>query len=167
MNKKTLIIVVVLVVLALLYWLSSIEPVNTNDSGAQNEVETSAPVAQINVVKKGPLGIASNSSGDFLVDKNGLTLYVNAKDATQTSTNLKTTCNIECEKTWLPYLFEAVDPGITKSTDPLLSKVNIFTRSDGKQQYALGNQPLYRNVADSKLGDVNGNFTNDWMVARP
>ena len=62
---------------------------------------------------------------------------------------------------------DETDPGISQSTDPLLMKLNAFTRADGKLQYALGNQPLYRNVDDIKLGDVNGAVDNDWMVARP
>ncbi len=165
MNKKISIIVVVLAVLALVYWLSTVKPVGYGTpEGTQNETQEST---QVSVVEKGPLGIATGAVGQYLVDKSGLTLYVKVSDAAANTSSIKTSCNAECEKTWLPYLLGAEEGGITESNDALLSKLNLFTRSDSKQQYALGNQPLYRNTNDSKLGDQNGNVSSDWMVAKP
>lgn len=157
--------------IASVYWLSTINLTNygipgiPTDTGLQtnNEPKTNS----ISVTKKGPLGIANDQGGEYLVDKDGLTLYMNVKDSKQTSTNIKASCNAECEKTWLPYTVGETEPGITESTDALLSKINVLLRADGKRQYTLGNQALYRHLSDVKLGDMNGPITGDWMVAKP
>lgn len=167
MNKKISIIAGALLVLAAIYWLSTVTPPNDNTPTETVENANVETGAEITVTPKGPLGVASGNDGQYLVDKGGLTLYVKNSDAAQNTTQIKTSCNAECEKTWLPYLMGDTDPGIEASTDAVLSKVNVFDRADGKKQYALGNQPLYRYVGDSKLGDMNGPVDQDWMVAKP
>lgn len=168
MNKKISIIAVVLVVLALVLWLSTMTPSQSGMGGEPDLTQNTENEAEnISVVEKGPVGIASGAGTDYLVDRNGRTLYVRNADALANTTSIKTSCNAECEKTWLPYLFGPEEEGLKETADPLLSKLNLFTRSDGKQQYALGNQPLYRHESDSKLGDKNGNLGNDWMIATP
>jgi predicted lipoprotein with Yx(FWY)xxD motif len=101
-----------------------------------------------------------------LVDPAGLTLYVDVKDMNSKG-KIKSVCDAACEKSWLPYIYDPdkMDP-LTKSSDPVLSRLNIFTRADGKQQYAYGTQPLYRYISDMKPGDVTGPITGDWLVAQ-
>ncbi len=164
MNKKISIILAVLVVVAGVYWFSTIKP----GSGTPNQEQITSTVedVEVTVAITGPLGVATGVNGKYLVDKNNLTLYVNVKDEGQTG-DIKPSCNAECEKTWIPYLFNESESAITQSSDPLLSKLNLFTRADGKKQYALGTKPLYRYLSDLKPGDINGPLTGDWMVAQP
>lgn len=160
MNKYISITIAVLVVIAGIYWLSTIELTNSNAPEPSNEVS-------ITVVEKGPVGIASGPNGEYLVDKRGLTLYVSIADEQQNGENIQPNCDAACEQAWAPYFLGAEEFGIDASDDTLLSKINVFTRTDGKQQYALGNQPLYTSVYDKALGDVKGDLSGNWMVAKP
>lgn len=166
MNKKISIIVIVLIVLALVYWLSGAK-LAPNSGQDETQSASSQPTTSIAVTQKGPVGVANDSSGAYLVSNNGLTLYTNVQDAKQTGTNVKGSCNTECEKIWIPYLRKETDAAMTKTTDALLSKLNVINRADGKLQYALGNQPLYTYISDTKLGDLNGSSITGWMVAKP
>lgn len=166
MNKRISIIVVVVLILTGIYWLSTSGPIDS-DSPTQN---SGAPVnlaKEIKIDQKGVLGIARGAEGDYLVDRDGMTLYVKGADAKQTGTSVKTSCNTACEASWPPYLVTETDTGITESNDALLSKLNVITRADGGKQYALGNQPLYRYTMDTVLGDMNGRTVEDWTVAKP
>lgn len=171
MDKKIWILVIVLLVIAGIYWLSSIDTSNYGAAPNEEAVNTSntEETAEITITDKGPLGVAAGSAGEYLVDNRGLTLYVKASDALKNTSGIKTSCNAECEKIWPPFLLGAEELGITETDDALLSKLNLFTRADGKQQYALGNQPLYTYAGDEKIGDMKGDglANGDWMVAKP
>ena len=163
MNKKILILVV-LVVVAGVYWLSTMTP---SDYGTPNQEETAnESESLVTITPKGPVGIATGASGEYLVDRNGLTLYANLTSQNSAG-KITPSCNALCEKTWPPYLLGETEEGIGQSADPLLSKLNLFRRADGKMQYTLGTTLLYRNVNDAKTGDTNGELTSDWMIATP
>jgi predicted lipoprotein with Yx(FWY)xxD motif len=166
MDKKILAVVLVVLVIAGVYWFSSAK---TAPSGSPSQAQTTTttstkPVAALEGT--GPIRIATATSGKYLADKSGLTLYVDIKDEGQ-SGKIKSVCTADCEKTWIPFIFDPNDSAAISSTSPLFSKINVFDRADGKKQYALGTKPLFRYVGDTKLGDVNGPVTTDWMVAKP
>jgi predicted lipoprotein with Yx(FWY)xxD motif len=157
MNQKILIVIIAILVIAGIYWVSE-----------QGVKESAVNTPTNNTVISGPVGVTTGAGGEkHLTDTNGMTLYVNIKDEGQTAGNIQSVCDLECEKTWLPYIFDEDQPVITESNDPLLSKVNVFTRSDGRQQYALGTKPLYVNINDLNPSDMNGDMSENWMVAQP
>ena len=156
MNHKILILIVTILVIAGIYWVSK--------QGAEMPSDTNNID---NTVISDPIKLATKDDSEYVVDPNGMTLYVNIKDEGQTIENMVASCDAECEQTWLPYILGENEPDIMGSSDTLLSKLNIFTRTDGRNQYSLGTTPLYRNVSDLKSGDMNGDVSEDWMVAKP
>lgn len=160
MNKYISITIAVLVVIAGIYWLSTMNPANSTTDQTSGE-------SDITVTDKGPVGVASGPNGDYLVDKRGLTLYVNLDDEEQDGEDIQASCDAACEETWAPLLLGADEFGLTASEDAVLSKLNLIERADGKQQYAIGNQPLYTSVYDKALGEVKGDLSDNWMVAKP
>ncbi len=85
--------------------------------------------------------------GQYLTDGNGMTLYVFGKESG------KSTCYDACAKTWVPYKSDG-----EKLTGPeeLTKRINVYTRTDGSNQYAYGQTPLYYYKDDQKPGDING-----------
>lgn len=168
MNKKIPVLLgAVILLIAVSAWLLSMKAKNT-DTGATttDQTEISPSAQSVNAVIKGPIGIVDKADGKYLVTKDGMTLYVSSKDENPSGT-VKVTCNAACEKNWPPYLFDQTVT-LDQNSDPLLSKINIFTRADGTQQYAIGTQPLYTYVGDVNAGDISGQgMGNVWMVARP
>ena len=168
MNKKILALLAVVIVLVLgAYALISMR---SNNRPADNSADTNVSTNElqtINAVINGPVGTADSEDGKYVVSKEGLSLYVNLNDQGETA-NIVPTCDAACEKTWIPYIADQAKHGsISGSNDPLLSKINIFTRPDGRPQYALGTQPLYLYAGDLRPGDISGTSRADWMVARP
>ncbi len=167
MKKLIAVIIVAIVIVGGAYWLSGMikggysspAPVN---SGSDNPSTT----PENTLSTKGPFGITSDATGQYLTDKAGLTLYVNLADE-NASGKINPTCNATCEKTWLPYLLPSNEAAPGQSSDSLLSRVNLFKRADGKTQFALGTKPLYRYVGDVKMGDMAGASISSWAVARP
>ena len=163
MSKILIILAVIAAAAAGIYWFFIMQPA---DSSAPAQEEAEENVNQIAFIPKGPLGIASNADGEYLVDKNGRTLYADLRSQSQAG-KVTSGCDAQCELTWLPYLAGEGEGGLEQSADPLLSKLNLFQRADGKMQYALGTTLLYRNVNDLKAGDINKNLGDAWLVARP
>lgn len=166
--KKILTIVAVLVVLgSFYYWMQGSSNQNQGEKVAETLPSSGGNESMLSQVSpRGPLGIVSIGSIEHLTDRNGLTLYVNTKDAGHTG-GIKPTCTGTCEKTWLPFLVTSAETVGKASSDPLLKKLNIFKRADGRGQYALGTEPLYRYSGDSKIGEMFGNQIGTWLVARP
>ena len=161
MNKTILTIITVLVLALLGYWfyrpfitISEPKPEQVINTDEENEFEI-----------KGPVGVATNESGEYLVTKSGMTLYVNVKDNNPAG-KVTPNCNASCETTWIPFLLGENESAIQASTDPIVSKINLYKRADDKIQYTLGTQPLYTFASDTKFGDMTGT-SGDWMVARP
>ncbi len=171
MNKALSIVVVLAVVLGGAYWLSTMSkdtykaPSGTSETTETAENDNVGSQSALNVTVKGPLGLVQSSSGNYISDKQGNTLYVNLKDG-YTNNKLVVHCDATCEQTWTPYLV-GNDPAPEKSTDSLLSKLNVYKRDDGKYQYSIGISPLYRYAGDRNPGDTNGASVSGWMVAKP
>lgn len=166
--KKLFVLAILLLVLGGSYWFSvkknqpALVVQTENNPSTTTQTDTAFKVTLF-----GGIGVAQAQGGSYLVDQGGLTLYYNTQDEGRSAT-AKPACSAECEKTWLPYLYDGVSGGIApNSKDPLLSRLNFYTRADGQKQYSLGTKPLYRYVFDQKSGEQNGIGTTNWVVARP
>jgi predicted lipoprotein with Yx(FWY)xxD motif len=110
------------------------------------------------------LGVANSASlGSILVDSQGRTVYLFAKDTGPTST-----CSGECAVEWPPVTAKGkpeVGSGVTAHA------VGTTSRSDGKTQVTYNGHPLYLFEADKKPGDTTGQnvdaFGAEWYVLSP
>ncbi len=105
-----------------------------------------------------PLKTATKEGlGTFLVDANGMTLYIFDNDKEPG----KSTCAGGCARAWPPYAPKAGDP---KPATPL----NTITRDDGSKQYTYKGKPLYYFNKDKKPGDAAGQGAGErWWVVKP
>ena len=107
------------------------------------------------------LKVAQNATlGSFLVDQNGMTLYIFTKDTAGVST-----CSGGCPATWPALLTNGApvlgDPSIT-------GQLGVITRSDGSQQVTINDMPLYYYSKDMAAGDTNGQGVGSvWYVVQP
>jgi predicted lipoprotein with Yx(FWY)xxD motif len=146
--KKLFVLIILLAILggAYEYSLRSNQPVPAIDTESPIANETGSNNTPFKVTLFGGIGVAQAQGQSYLTDQDGHTLYIDTNDEGRKSTE-KPACNSECEKTWIPYLYDGVSGGIAPgSKDPLLSRFNIYTRADGQKQYSLGTKPLYRYV---------------------
>jgi len=110
------------------------------------------------------IGVANAASlGSILVDSQGRTVYLFAKDTRPTST-----CSGECAVQWPPVTAKGkpkVGSGVTAR------EVGTTSRSDGKTQVTYNGHPLYLFEGDSAAGDTNGQgisaFGARWNVLSP
>ena len=124
---------------------------------------TTAPTTAAIATPTGPatLKVAQNATlGSFLVDQNGMTLYIFTKDTAGVST-----CSGGCPATWPALLTNGApvlgDPSIT-------GQLGVITRSDGSQQVTINDMPLYYYSKDMAAGDTNGQGVGSvWYVVQP
>jgi predicted lipoprotein with Yx(FWY)xxD motif len=109
------------------------------------------------------VGVASTGLGDVLVDRQGRTLYLFARDSGTASA-----CTGACAVNWPPLLVQGaplVDTGATPSG------IGRTTRPDGLRQLTYSGHPLYTFVNDKKPGDTNGEgisaFGGSWFAVSP
>jgi predicted lipoprotein with Yx(FWY)xxD motif len=170
MNKALTIIVVLVVVIGGAYWLSTMskdsyeKPATTNTPAENTSTNTSS---NLKLTLKGPFGVVQDSTGSYLANKLGQALYINTKDQSNSSGKITASCDSACEKNWPPFLLANDEAAPDKSSDPLLSKLNLFKRADGKMQYALGTVPLYFYAGDKEAGETKGATVSGWALARP
>ncbi|MFQ5960747.1 MAG: hypothetical protein ACE5MG_05080 [Candidatus Methylomirabilales bacterium] len=119
-------------------------------------IVTSSTLAQKAV--PAPLKTAKQEQlGTFLVDANGMTLYIFDNDTEPG----KSTCAGGCARAWPPYGPKAGDP---KAAAPL----STITRDDGSKQYTYKGKPLYYFKKDKKPGDTTGQGAGKrWWVVKP
>src|SRR4051795_1280461 len=127
--------------------------------GDQATAASAAPAGgskTINVSDNGDLG-------KILVDSNGRTIYLFAKD-----TGSKSTCSGACASDWPP-VRPTGKP--TAGSGLTASMVGMTTRADGTKQVTYNGHPLYLYVGDQKAGDTNGQGVNAfgalWYVLSP
>jgi predicted lipoprotein with Yx(FWY)xxD motif len=92
--------------------------------------------------------------GEYLADRNGMTLYVFADD-----TDLKSTCTGACLERWPIFEYNNEDP--SQFDDRLSKRINLILRPDGLVQYAYGTKPLYLYIGDTHPGLMLGQGLND------
>ncbi|GEM_PF-1263495 len=98
--------------------------------------------------------------GTFLVDENGMTLYLYTKDTPGVSN-----CKDACLTAWPPLLTSGdprADDGVTAS------KLGTITRDDGSLQVTYNDLPLYYYITDVQPGDTTGQAVGGvWYVVAP
>ncbi len=98
--------------------------------------------------------------GSFLVDSNGMTLYLFTKDTPNTST-----CYGGCAAAWPPLLTTGAPSAGTGVTASLLGTTK---RTDGTVQVTYNGWPLYYWAKDKVAGDTTGeNVQGVWFVITP
>ncbi|MEO8264906.1 MAG: hypothetical protein ABI706_05265 [Ilumatobacteraceae bacterium] len=106
----------------------------------------------------GALALATTSKGKVLVDSEGRTLYLYAKD----TQNKPSTCEATCATTWPP---EVASGTAVAGTGLDTSKLSVLKRTDGTEQLAYNGWPLYRYAKDAKAGDDTGDGVGGtWFV---
>jgi len=105
----------------------------------------------------------SEELGSFLVDSEGMTLYLFTKDDPTLPASV---CNGDCAANWPPLLVEA-DAELTLP-DGVEGTLSVITRDDGTSQVAYNGWPLYYWVGDAEVGDTTGEGVGGvWFVVAP
>jgi predicted lipoprotein with Yx(FWY)xxD motif len=100
--------------------------------------------------------------GTFLVDGNGMTLYLFTKDTPGVSN-----CNAGCLAKWPALEAENVSQ-VKVGTGVDATKLGLADLSNGKKIVTYNGMPLYYWVNDKKPGDVTGqNVGGVWFVVAP
>ncbi|HTX93208.1 MAG TPA: hypothetical protein VMC09_18480 [Anaerolineales bacterium] len=98
--------------------------------------------------------------GSFLVDSNGMTLYIYTKDTPNTSN-----CSGGCATAWPPLLTNGAP---TAGTGVTASMLGTTTRADGTTQVTYNGWPLYYFANDKAAGDTKGEGVGSvWYVMTP
>lgn len=102
----------------------------------------------------------TDALGDFLVDAEGMTLYLFTKDTENTSN-----CYDDCASSWPPLLTEG-EATVGEGLDTSL--LGTTERTDGTVQVTYGGWPLYTWVKDKAAGDTTGQAVGKvWYVVSP
>lgn len=114
------------------------------------------------VIPSYTVGLSSNDElGDFLVDNQGMTLYLFENDEPGTST-----CYDQCAANWPPLLLRTGEqpiPGFGVN-----GELGITQRDNGTFQVTYNGMPLYYWIDDAAPGDTLGQGVNDvWFVVAP
>jgi predicted lipoprotein with Yx(FWY)xxD motif len=137
----------------LYYYIQDVEPGDTTGQ-AVGDVWFIVPPETATVM------VSNNSElGDFLVDSEGMTLYLFTNDEPGVSN-----CTGGCLSNWPPLLVEG-DPvageGVTGTLD-------VITLADGTMQVTYDDMPLYYYIQDVNAGDTTGQGVGDvWFVVEP
>ena len=106
---------------------------------------------------------ASSGLGQFLVDGAGRTLYLFEADKGTSST-----CYDACSQAWPPLLTTGWP---TAGTGANAAELGTTTRKNGTVEVTYHGHPLYHYVADTAVGDMNGQSLNQfgakWYVLAP
>lgn len=100
--------------------------------------------------------------GAYVTGKNGMSLYVYAKDTTPGTS----ACVGDCAGSWPP-LTVASAADVTAGSG-VTGAIGTITRADGTIQVTLAGAPLYYFAGDSAAGDVKGQGKGGvWSLASP
>ena len=132
-------------------------------AGCGSSDNTSTATAKAAGGSSATVSVANTGLGKILVDSQGKTLYLFAKD-----TGTKSTCSGGCAVAWPP-LRTSGKP--TAGGGAKASLLGTTPRSDGKPQVTYNGHPLYLYQGDSKPGDTTGQanpgFGAPWYVLSP
>ncbi len=130
--------------------------VTVSSSSAGGPALTAAPSSTV-------VNTRSTSLGQILVDAQGRTLYLFAKDSGPAST-----CDGSCSSYWPPVPGSA---GPQVSGAASATSVSTIARAGGAQQLSYAGHPLYYFVGDTKAGQTKGQgldqFGAKWYVLDP
>jgi predicted lipoprotein with Yx(FWY)xxD motif len=116
--------------------------------GGGGNATASTPQPKTSTGHAATVGVASTGLGNVLVDSQGRTLYLFAKDQGTTSA-----CSGACAAAWPP-LRASGNPDAGNGVKSSL--LGTTKRSDGKTQVTYNGHPLYLYVGDQKAGDTSG-----------
>jgi predicted lipoprotein with Yx(FWY)xxD motif len=129
--------------------------------GSSKATSSSLPAAGSS---KSTVAAASSSLGDMLVNSNGTTLYLFAKDS-----GGKSSCTGACAQNWPPYAPKG--GAVHAGSGVTASLLHTIKRPDGRTQLVYNGHPLYTFGGDSKPGDMNGQasdaFGAKWYAVSP
>ena len=112
---------------------------------------------------EGTVDVATSGLGQILVDSQGRTLYLFAKD-----TGTQSECTGACASAWPP-LQATGNPTVGGGADASL--VATTMRSDGSPQVTYAGHPLYLFSGDQNPGDTNGEgvvaYGASWYAVSP
>lgn len=124
--------------------------------------ETTTPAATRAPLISVTLNVKQNDTlGSYLVDDQGYTLYLSAKDSMNTST-----CTGDCAEEWPPLLL-TTKLGAMAGSGVDMSKLGVTVRADGGIQVTYNGWPLYYFDEDETPGDVNGQGQDEFYVVSP
>lgn len=108
------------------------------------------------------IGTRTGSTGAFLVNGSGRTVYMFAKDSMNQSA-----CSGACASAWPPV---TTTGAATVSGGAKASDLGTITRADGTKQVTYDGHALYYFAGDSSAGQTNGQGVNGfgakwWLVA--
>ena len=128
---------------------------------SDNQANGSAP--ESNGAGQGTVDVATSGLGQILVDSQGRTLYLFAKD-----TGTQSECTGACASAWPP-LQGTGTPTVGGGADASL--VGTTMRSDGSPQVTYAGHPLYLFSGDQNPGDTNGEglvaYGASWYAVSP
>jgi predicted lipoprotein with Yx(FWY)xxD motif len=131
------------------------EPVNVDGQVVTPSFLVGLPASQATITVA-----QSDEFGSFLVDENGITLYVFQDDPPGMST-----CSGGCADNWPPVLTDNAPEAGEGVASSLLGTIE---RDDGTMQVTYNNWPLYYFVSDAHRGDMKGQGVQDaWYVISP
>ncbi|MGH2534704.1 MAG: hypothetical protein ACRDJW_20795 [Thermomicrobiales bacterium] len=160
----------------LYYWINDAQPGDTtgqgvgavwfivapgatfSDYGVTAASAAASPVASP-VAEAGTTVLVRRSQdlGTFLVDANGMTLYLFTNDTTPG----ESACYDQCAENWPPLL--AVEP--LQLAPGIPGSLGAITRTDGTMHVTYDDMPLYYFAEDAEAGDTNGQGRGDvWFV---
>jgi predicted lipoprotein with Yx(FWY)xxD motif len=143
------IVVIVLIIIGGIWWWSaSSTPAPAATSGTM--IPEGYTVGETN----------SSTSGEYLVNTNGMALYTYASDTSGVSN-----CTGTCATTWLPYTV-ASGTSLTEESS-VTGTLATITRSDGTTQVTYNGAPLYTYSGDTGSGQTNGVGMSGWALAAP
>jgi predicted lipoprotein with Yx(FWY)xxD motif len=117
---------------------------------------TASPVAEAGTTV---LVRRNQDLGTFLVDAEGMTLYLFTNDTTPG----ESACYDQCAENWPPLV--AVEP--LQLAPGIPGTLGTITRTDGTLQVTYNDMPLYYYVDDVEAGDTNGQGAGDvWFVVQ-
>lgn len=96
--------------------------------------------------------------GDYLVDGNGMTLYINENDIPGVSV-----CTGSCAELFPPLSIS----GLPVAGPGVGGRLAMILRSDGLQQVTYNDRPLYFYSGDQQPGDTNGQGLDGIWFAAP
>jgi predicted lipoprotein with Yx(FWY)xxD motif len=132
-------------------------------AGCGSSGGTSAATATAAGGHSATVSVANTGLGNILVDSQGHTLYLFAKDS-----GTKSACSGGCATAWPP-LRASGKP--TVGGGAKASLLGTTPRSDGRPQVTYNGHPLYGYQGDSKAGDTNGQaitaFGAPWYLLSP
>ena len=103
---------------------------------------------------------SADDLGEFLVDAEGMTLYLFTVDDPGTSN-----CYGGCAEAWPPFLLG--EAGLTP-VNGMSGTLDTTMRTDGTEQITYDGMPLYYFANDAEAGDTNGQFVGEkWFVVNP